>query len=165
MYYYWEQSVVNKDEAMKLDTIHKTGGSRNTYCAEFDYKADMEMATYQLYMDSSLAVGKNALSLWIKDASVKFDDPAVAYIPDDEICAEMTIQLTMDTGEWYRYIISGLKKEWHNYTLAFNDMMVRDADGNITHNGWFLENEASLFDDPNPLSSDVLLFAYRHVQS
>ena len=25
MYYYWEQSSVNKDEAMKLDNIHKIG--------------------------------------------------------------------------------------------------------------------------------------------
>ena len=143
LYYYWDQSIVNKDEAMKLDTIHKNGGSRNTYCGEFDYKADMEMAVYQIYMDASAVKGKNALSLWLKDASVKFDDPAVQYIPDDEICAEMTIQLTMDSGEWYRYIIQGVKKEWHNYTISFDD--------------FFLENPDSLFDDPKPLNSEHII--------
>ena len=143
LYYYWDQSVVNKDEAMKLDTIHKNGGSRNTYCGEFDYKADMEMAVYQIYMDTTAVKSKNALSLWLKDASVKFDDPAVQYIPDDEICAEMTIQLTMDSGEWYRYIIQGVKKEWHNYTISFDD--------------FFLENPDSLFDDPKPLNSEHII--------
>ena len=157
IYYFWEQSTVNKDEAMKLDTVHKAGGSTNTYCAEFDYKADMEMATYQLYMDSSAATDKNAFSIWLKDASVKPEDTAVAYLKDDEICAEMTIQLTMDSGEWYRYIISGVKKEWNKYTLSFNDLMEKDEDGNVTHNGWFLENERSLVDQPKPLAANHII--------
>ena len=153
MYYYWDQSVVNKDEAMKLDTIHKAGGSTNTYCAEFDYKADMEMATYQIYLDTkNVDPNLNAFSIWLKDASVKFDDPAVAYLDEKDIAAEMTIQLTMDTGEWYRYIIPEVGKEWQQYILAFDDMMVKDEAGNVTHNGWFLENERSLFDEPKPLS-------------
>ena len=143
IYYYWEQSVVNKDEAMKLDVNHKVGGVENPYCAEFDYKADMEMATYQLYMDSSAAVGKNALSLWIKDASNRPDDPAISYLTDDQIAGEMTIQLTMDSGEWYRYIIPQMKKEWHNYTISFSD--------------FFLQNGDSLFDEPNPLSSEHIM--------
>ena len=143
MYYYWDQSVVNKDEAMKLDTIHKAGGSRNTYCAEFDYKADMEMAVYQTYMDASACVGKTALSLWLKDASVKFDDPAVAYLDENDIAAEMTIQLTMDSGEWSRYVIPKLNKEWYNYTIAFSDFT--------------LNNEVDLFDEPNPLSSEHII--------
>ena len=157
IYYYWEQSIVNKDEAMKLDTTHKAGGSTNTYCAEFDYKADMEMATYQLYMDASAATNKNAFSIWLKDASVKPEDSAIAYLKDEEVAAEMTIQLTMDSGEWYRYIIPVVGKEWQKYTLAFDDVMVKDDAGNVTHNGWFLENERSLFDDPKPLSSEHII--------
>ena len=143
MYYYWDQSVVNKDEAMKLDTIHKAGGNNNTYCAEFDYKADMEQAVYQIYMDTSAVSNKNAFSIWLKDASVKFDDPAVAYIPEEDITAEMTIQLTMDSGEWYRYTIDKVTKEWHNYTILFEDFE--------------LFNEDSLFDDPNPLSCNHII--------
>ena len=143
MYYYWEQSVVNKDEAMKLDNTHKTGSSSNPYCAEFDYKADMEMATYQLYMDTTAVQGKNAFSIWLKDASVKFDDPAVSYISEKDIAAEMTIQLTMDSGEWYRYVIDKVEKEWHKYTIAFSDFT--------------LNNEADLFDKPKPLASDHII--------
>ena len=143
MYYYWEQSVVNKDEAMKLDTIHKAGGSKNPYCAEFDYKADMEMAVYQLYMDTSAVKGKNAFSIWLKDATPKSEAAQVSYLDPNDVAAEMTIQLTMDTGEWYRYIIPKLNKEWTKYTIAFSDFR--------------LDNEDSLFDEPKPLSSDHII--------
>ena len=152
IYYYWEQSTVNKDEAMKLDTIHKTGGNSNPYCAEFDYKADMEQAVYQLYMDSTAAVGKSAFSLWLKDASVKADDPVISYLKDEDVTAEMTIQLTMDTGEWYRYTIEKVKKEWYNYTIKFSDFT--------------LFNEMDLFDDPNPLDSSHIVhmaFGFRYL--
>ena len=118
----------------------------------------MEMAQYQLYLDSTAVVGKNAFSLWLKDNSIKFaGDAAVEYLDENDIKAEMTIQLTMDSGEWYRYIIDGVEKEWTNYTLAFDDMMVKDEKGNITHNGWFLENEKSLVDDAKPLASDHII--------
>ena len=143
IYYYWEQSAVNKDEAMKLDTIHKTGGKSNPYCAEFDYKADMEQAVYQLYMNTEAVKNKNAFSIWLKDASVKFDDPAVAYLNEEDVAAELTIQLTMDTGEWYRYTIEKVKKEWHNYTILFTDFE--------------LFNEADLFDEPKPLACDHII--------
>ncbi len=144
MYYYWDQSVVNKDEAMKLDTIHKAGGSTNTYCAEFDYKADMEMATYQIYLDTkNVDPSLNAFSIWLKDASVKFDDPAVAYLDEKDIAAEMTIQLTMDTGEWYRYVIDKVEKEWHKYTIKFDDFALNNGD--------------TLFDKPNPLNVNHII--------
>ena len=159
MYYYWEQSFVNKDESMKLDNIHRVVGNGNKYCGEFDYKADMEMAQYQLYLDTNLVTEKNAFSLWLKDASAKFaGDAEVAYLDEDNIKAEMTIQLTMDSGEWYRYIIDGVEKEWTNYTLAFDDMMVKDEEtGDVIHNGWFIENIKSLIDDPQPLASDHII--------
>ena len=144
MYYYWDQSTVNKDEAMKLDTIHKAGGTTNTYCAEFDYKADMEMATYQIMLDTkSVDSTLNAFSIWLKDASVKFDDPAVAYLDEKDIAAEMTIQLTMDTGEWYRYVINKVEKEWHKYTIKFSDFTLNNGD--------------TLFDEPNPLNVNHII--------
>ena len=145
MYYYWDQSAVNKDEAMKLDTIHKAGGTSNPYCAEFDYKADMEMAVYQLYFDSEhpFVSDKNAFSIWIKDASVKYGDSAIDYLNDEDVAAEMTIQLTLDTGEWYRYIVPKLYKEWHNYTILFSD--------------FFLNNEDDLFDEIKPLDTEHII--------
>ena len=144
IYYYWEQSTVNKDEAMKLDNIHKLGGNTNPYCAEFDYKADMEMAQYQLYMDTSEVIGdKNAFSMWIKDASVKPDVAAVSYLKEEDVTAELTIQLTLDTKEWYRYTISKVSKEWTNYTIKFSDFQ--------------LFNRDDLFDDPNPLTLEHIM--------
>lgn len=143
IYYYWEQSSVNKDEAMKLDTIHKAGGTSNKYCAEFDYKADMEQAVYQLYMDTKAVKNKNAFSIWLKDASIRSGGDTFAYLSDDDIVAEMTIQLTMDSGEWYRYTIDKVKRDWHKYTIAFSDFT--------------LINEQSLVDDPVPLDSEHII--------
>ena len=143
IYTCWTQSSANKDEAMKLDSIHKTGGNRNTYCGEFDYKADMEMAVYQIYLNTEAVKGKNALSLWLKDASPKSEAGPVSYLDPNDVAAEMTIQLTLDTGEWYRYVIPKLNKEWHNYTIAFSDFE--------------LNNEVDLFDEPKPLTSDHII--------
>ena len=143
MYYYWDQSVVNKDEAMKLDSIHKAGGTQNPYCAEFDYKADMEQAVYQIYLDTKDVISGNALSLWLKDATPKSEDPAVTYLNEDDVAAEMVIQLTMDTGEWYRYTIDKVLKEWNNYTISFDDFE--------------LFNASSLFDEPNPLDVNHII--------
>lgn len=142
MYYYWDQSVENKDEAIKLDTLHKVGNG-NPYCAEFDYKADMEMAVYQLYLDSTANIGKNAFSLWLKDGAIKPSESAVAYLNPNDVTAELTIQLTMDSGEWYRYVIDKVSKEWNKYTIAFSDFE--------------LNNGADLFDAPNPLSSEHII--------
>lgn len=142
MYYYWDQSVENKDESMKLDKVHKAGGSTNNYCAEFDYKADMEMAVYQLYMDSKQCTDKNALQIWLKDASVRFNDN-FPHLKDEDIAAEMTIQLTMDSGEWYRYVIEHVKKEWNVYTISFNDFTC--------------VNEDDLIDEVQPLSSEHII--------
>ena len=55
----------------------------------------------------------------------------------------MTIQLTMDTGEWYRYVIDKVEKEWHNYTIAFKDFTLNNGD--------------TLFDKPNPLNVNHII--------
>ena len=143
MYYYWEQSLENKDEAMKLDTIHKTGGNSNKYCAEFDYKADLGQATYQLYMNTEAVSGKNAFQINLKDATPRPEGSAYDHLSDDKIAAKMTIQLTMDSGEWYRYTIDAVKKEWSNYTIPF---------GKFT-----LVNKADLINEPVPLACNHII--------
>ena len=143
IYYQWDQSFENKDEAMKLDSIHKVNGKGNTYCGEFDYKADMEMAVYQLYMNTDACVDKDAFSIWLCDASVKPSDPMIDYLEDEQVASEMTIQLTLSSGEWYRYVIDCVKKDWFKYTISFDDFE--------------LVNEDSLFDTPQPLSSDKII--------
>lgn len=143
IYYFWEQGTVNKDEAMKLDNIHRAGGYRNSYCAEFDYKADMEAAQYGINLDASAVKDKTAFQMWIKDASKKPDDPAISYLSDDDVAAQLTIQLTLDSGEIYRYTINRLRKEWSIYTVAFTDFE--------------LVNRASLIDEPQPLTSEHII--------
>ena len=143
IYYYWQQSVENKDEAMKLDNIHRAVAPGNKYCAEFDYKADMEMATYQLYMETEQVENKNAFQVWLKDATPKSQDPAVAYLDENDIAAEMTIQLTLDSGEWYRYVIDKVAKEWSVYTIKFDDFTCI--------------NERDLIDKPNPITSNHII--------
>lgn len=152
MYYYWEPSVVNKDESITLDSIHKAGNNSNLYCAEFDYKSDMEQAVYQIYLDTASVVDKYSLSLWLKDSANKSDDSTLSYLSDEDVAAEMTIQLTLDTGEWYRYTISKIKKEWHNYIIAFKDFE--------------LVNASSIFDDPQPLDCSHIIhmaFGFRYL--
>ncbi len=143
MYYYWEPSVNNKDESIMLDNIHKAGNNSNLYCAEFDYKSDMEQAVYQIYLDTSSLTDKYSLSLWLKDASNKSDDSMFSYLNEEDVAAEMTIQLTLDTGEWYRYTIMKVNKEWNNYTIAFKDFE--------------LINASSLFDNPKPLDCSHII--------
>lgn len=151
LYYHWEQSFVNKDEAIKLDDVHKAGGIRNIQCAEFDYKADMEPAQYQAKLDSSAVVDKNALRLWLKDATPKSDKGSLAYLDPEEVAANMTIQLTMSSGEKYRYTIDCVKKEWNAYTIPFSLFTVA--------------NPKELPGDPKPLTSnkiDSIGFAFQY---
>ena len=54
----------------------------------------------------------------------------------------MTIQLTMDSGEWYRYVIPSVARDWTNYTIAFKDFT--------------LFNEKSLV-EKHPLSSEHVI--------
>ena len=131
MYYYWEQSSENVDEAMKLDTLHRIGGYRNTYCAEFDYKADMMMATYQLYMDASACVNQNAFQVWFKDGTQKDPKPKYDHLPSDKVAPTVIIQLTMDSGEWYRYTIDCLLKEWNVYTISFDDFELDEGSKHV----------------------------------
>ena len=150
-YYYWDQSVINKDEAIKLDTVHKAGGVRNTQCAEFDYKTDMEPAQYQVKIDSSAATDKNAFRIWLNDATPK--DPRSQYSSLDpaEVAAEMTIQLELSTGEKYRYTILCVQKEWHAYTIPFTLFDVA--------------NPKELAGDPKPLTSNKIVslgFAFQY---
>lgn len=152
IYYNWDQSSVNKDEAMKLDTVHKPNIGKNSYCGEFDYKADMEAATYQMNLDTTAVKNKSALQLYLKDAAVKPSGfPQLDYLKPEQVAAEMTIQLTLDSGEWYRYIIPCVSKDWMNYTIAFKD--------------FFCYNKDSILGDPQPLTSDHIVhigFAFQY---
>ena len=154
IYRYWDQSEGNKDEAIKLDTAHKTGGRSNPYCAEFDYKADMEQAIYQVYMDTTaVTADKKAFSIWLKDASMKSDNPVASAVDEEAVTAVMDIQLTMASGEWYRTTIKAVSKEWTRYVIPFASFE--------------LFNEKSLTDKPLPLTGNKIIhmafgFAFKY---
>ena len=149
MYYYWDQSTVNKDEAMKLDTKHKPGPKSNTACAEFDYKADLEAAQYQVKLNTENATDKNAFQIYLRDAatipSQYANDPKIKKLRDhpENVSADMTMQFTLETGEKYRYNIPCVAKDWTNYTIAFKDFALVDPD--------------SYFVTPNPLVSNKIV--------
>lgn len=124
MYYYWDLSTDNKDEAMMLETSMKTGGLSNKAAARFEYKSDMGMATYSKFFNTSVNT-HNALSLWLKDGVVIPDN---AFADISKVSTEVTIQLSMVSGEYYQYHISALNKEWREYIISFSDFTCINGD-------------------------------------
>ncbi len=150
-YYLWNQSNVNKEESIKLDDVHKAGGVRNTYCANFNYKCDMEAAQYYVKLDSKAALNKNAFKIWLNDATPRDPRAEYSYLDPAKVAAEMTIQLQLDTGEIYRYTIPCVEKEWHSYTIPFKKFN--------------LVNGSSIIGEPSPLISqkvNLLGFAFQY---
>ena len=145
LYYWWDQSFANVDEGMDLDYINKIGDLSNPACGEFDYKADMEHATYEMDLDTTAVLDKTAFQVWFKDCSKKSSDPYVSYLKDEDVAADMTIQLNLDSGEIYRYNVPLLKKVWTNYTITFKDFTLANkvigtptpiTSNHITHIGY-----------------------------
>lgn len=115
-FYQWGLSVNNKDEFIALDSVKKSGYN-NVYCGKFTYKADMEAAKYTL----PLSVQKSdatALSLWIKDASVKSTNTKFNYL--DSAPADIYVGLTLTTGALYYYEIKTPSTLWTEYTIPFS---------------------------------------------
>ena len=124
LYLIWEESYKNKDEYISLNSSNKVGGDSNPFCGQFEYKADMEPAVYEL----PLNLGEQSfesLSIWLKDASI-LDSKAPAHI--DEVVADMTIYLELTGGEIYGYHLTQLDKVWHKYVLPFDDFELTNID-------------------------------------
>lgn len=141
MYLKWDVGTMNKDEAMILDSLNKVAGNGNKNCCELDYKSDMGMATYSLFIDTTNSKNHNALSLWLKDASFKSDSPKLSYL--DEVNARATIQLSLVSGEFYRYTIDKVLKDWNEYVISFNDFEC--------------VNEEEFIDEIKPLSEEYIV--------
>lgn len=141
IYYQWETSVDNKDEAMKLNTAKKAG-KKNKACVELDYKSDMGLAYYDLFFDASnVNEDMNAISFYLKDESILAENPYLTYLK--EVSAEVTIQLSMQSGEFYQYSIKTAPKDWACYTVKFTDFRIVNA--------------ADLIDDPKPLDVNKII--------
>ena len=123
-YMHWETSVDNKDEGIFLASEERYHDATNKFAGKFTYKADMSMAAYDTYLTVN-AVGKNAIKFWIKDASIKnIPDNAPASIKNlslDDIVAKVVLQIALNDGRWYRYVIEKAPRRWTEYTIPFAD--------------------------------------------
>ena len=122
--------------ALELDKIRE---DLNTFRVHFD------VFSSELKVRSNGAVEKELE--FLKDHIYEEDTAKVLrttdYLDDKDVAAEMTIQLTLDTGEWYRYVIDKVAKEWSIYTIMFDDFI--------------LNNASSLYHDPNPIESNHII--------
>ena len=127
LYLIWEitSNSKNKDEYMSLNTQNKVGGADNPYCGQFEYKADMEAAVYELPIDTGDQAFQS-LSIWMKDASVKNNNAAFNYIED--VIADTTIYIKLKSGEIYGYHIVELDKFWHEYVIPFEKFDLTNRD-------------------------------------
>lgn len=117
LYLIWSQSINNKDEFMTINSSYKVGGQTNLYCGQFEYKSDMEAATYTIPIKAS--GDYTSLSLWLKDASTKSGDIKVSEVED--IRPNISIYIRLATSEIYEYRLESIDRVWNNYDLPFED--------------------------------------------
>lgn len=115
-FYQWKLSSNNKDEFISLDSLQKIGAN-NVYCGKMTYKADMEAAQYSLPVTVSTS-GVDALSIWLKDVSVKNSNSVFNYLT--QVSADCFIGLTLTSGEVYYYEISALSRLWSEYVIPYS---------------------------------------------
>ena len=123
LYFIWQTSEVNKDEYMSLNSTKKVG-STNVNCGQFEYKSDMDAATYTLPIQASGSF--NAFSLWIKDDSLKSGDARVGNISN--ISPEVNIYIELLSGEIYRFTITDLDKVWREYVIPYHLFTLTNED-------------------------------------
>ena len=122
MYFIWEESYKNKDEYMTLNTANKVGGNNNPYCGQFEYKADMEPAIYELPVKTTESF--SALSIWLKDASLV--DSRIHYL--EAVNVDLIIYAEMETEEIYAYEIPVVDKIWNEYVIPFASFSLTNRD-------------------------------------
>ena len=118
LYQNWETSSANKDEGIFLETDKRYTDGVNTCAGRFTYKADMSMATYDVYTDVKVS-GLNAIKLWIKDASIATTSAPFGNYTGDDVAAKVTLQIVLKDGRWYRYEIAKAPRLWTEYTIPF----------------------------------------------
>ena len=122
MYYIWEASTSNKDEAMNIDR-ESAKGVDNTV-GMFSYKTNMDDAVYTINVQPIKENPYNAIEIWAKDFSVsrvQMDDQSYRNVT---INADMVIYLFDVGGTCYRYTILAIKKEWRFYRIPFSDFKI-----------------------------------------
>ena len=118
LYFYWTASTNNKDEFMTLNSTAKVGGDANPYCGQFEYKSDMEPANY--YVPVTITEEFTSLSIFLKDASMKSDNPSVAYIEDYR--PDALVFIVLSNGKIFFYDIEKLDRSWNEYDIPLAQM-------------------------------------------
>ena len=117
MYFIWDETENNKDEFMTINSSAKVGGSENPFCGQFEYKGDMEQAGYTLPVKTDSTF--KAISLWMKDQSVKSLDTRVNDLKDFR--PDIHIYIRLATKEVYLYTIKSLARSWKEYVIPFSE--------------------------------------------
>ncbi len=138
-YYNWNLTDSNKDEYISIDSSAIARVGNNVNCAKMLYKSDMGIAGYHI-MCSTSVTDFSSVSLWLKDNSLKKEAYGLTYL--DDVTADTIIQITLRTGEQYRYYFPSISKEWKSYTIAFSDFV--------------LDNAGDFKETPNPLTSNLI---------
>lgn len=124
LYLIWEESFKNKDEFMSLNTANKLGGTNNPYCGQFEYKADMEPAIYELPVhctDNTFT----SFSIYLKDASLSSGDIRFSHL---DVRADTTIYIKLSGGEIYSWHLGYIDHSWNQYILPFEEFELSNID-------------------------------------
>ena len=129
MFMSWRTSYKNKDEYMQLNSSQKVGGPSNPYSGQFEYKCDMEPAIYTLPVKVKEDVTYPEFSsfrIWMKDASIKTEDPRYSHI--EKYSAETLIRIVLDSDEEYIYDLGNIDRVWTEYDIPFNLFTLENYD-------------------------------------
>lgn len=125
LYYNWQMSDINKDEALSVDDLGIYGNG-NLHYGVFSYKSDMMPASYGMKL--SVPAGFHSISLCVKDDSVLYEHIVLTHL--HEVSAKMLVTLYSETGEAFTYAIDKLAKDWTNYVISFDDMNTNNPNAN-----------------------------------
>ena len=134
MYYTWQMSSTNKDEAMAID--NKNGVGINNNVAMFYYKTNMGEAQYFITVDAIKENPYNAIEFRAKDFSTRKVEMDDGSSRDVNIQAKLVVYLVMDNGVVYSfpnqtlgektaYLAGGdghsaVADEWRYYKIPFS---------------------------------------------
>ena len=134
MYYTWEMSSTNKDEAMALDSTNALGMKNS--CGMFYYKTNMGEAEYFISIDAIEDNPYNAVEFYAKDFSVKKVQKDDGSWENVTVQAKVVVYLMTDNGVVYSFPqqelgeptvylagsngVSAVTDEWRYYKIPFS---------------------------------------------
>ena len=170
IYYKWQNSISNKDEAMELNSEFAFGN--NNKCVKLGYKSDMGPAYYGVRFVNSVE-NFNAISFNAFDYSTKKAEAYFNHI--ESVSAKCIVSIFVNTGEEYIYTINALNRYWSKYVIPFDEfVLAEEYFGDITpldienisgvrigfQYYYYLENGTPypVYADKNPVYFDDLRF-------